>query len=61
VALLFLDLDGFKRVNDTFGHGAGDTCCRRSPMRLKEKLRGGDFVARPALDETGNALRPVGR
>ena len=50
VALLFLDLDGFKRINDTFGHGAGDTLLQEVAMRMKEKLRAGDFVARPASD-----------
>ena len=53
VALLFLDLDGFKRVNDTLGHSAGDFLLQAVARRLKEKLRDGDFVARPALDESG--------
>jgi diguanylate cyclase (GGDEF)-like protein len=53
VALLFLDLDDFKRVNDTLGHTAGDYLLHAVADRLKEKLRGSDFIARPALDETG--------
>jgi PleD family two-component response regulator len=53
VALLFLDLDGFKRINDTLGHSAGDYLLQTVADRLKEKLRAGDFIARPALDESG--------
>ena len=60
VALLFLDLDGFKRVNDTLGHGAGDYLLQAVAARLKEKLRTGDFVARPALDETGMHFARLG-
>ena len=53
VALMFLDLDGFKRVNDTLGHSAGDFLLQAVARRLKEKLREGDFVSSPALDESG--------
>jgi diguanylate cyclase (GGDEF)-like protein len=53
VALLFLHLDDSKRVNDTLGHTAGDYLLHAVADRLKEKLRGSDFIARPALDETG--------
>jgi len=52
LALLFLDLDGFKRINDTLGHSAGDYLLQSVAARLKEKLRAGDIVARPALDES---------
>jgi diguanylate cyclase (GGDEF)-like protein/PAS domain S-box-containing protein len=53
IALLFLDLDGFKRINDTLGHSAGDCLLQTVADRLQEKLRAGAFIARPALDESG--------
>jgi len=53
MALLFLDLDGFKRINDTLGHSAGDCLLQTIADRLQEKLRAGSFIARPALDESG--------
>ncbi|WP_313951961.1 putative bifunctional diguanylate cyclase/phosphodiesterase [Accumulibacter sp.] len=52
MALLFLDLDGFKRINDTLGHTAGDYLLQTIADRLREKLRAGAFIARPALDES---------
>ena len=52
MALLFLDLDGFKRINDTLGHSAGDCLLQTIADRLQEKLRAGAFIARPALDES---------
>ncbi len=52
VALLFLDLDGFKRINDTLGHSVGDYLLQAVAERMKEKLRTGDFVSRPALDDS---------
>jgi diguanylate cyclase (GGDEF)-like protein len=60
VALLFLDLDGFKRVNDTLGHSAGDYLLQAVAARFKEKLRAGDLVARPALEEAGLHLARLG-
>ncbi len=51
LALLFLDLDGFKRINDTLGHSAGDYLLQAVAERLRDKLRAGDIVSRPALDE----------
>lgn len=51
VGLMFLDVDHFKRVNDTFGHAAGDAVLVESGARLKDAVRATDFVARLAGDE----------
>ncbi|NTV50723.1 MAG: EAL domain-containing protein [Geobacteraceae bacterium] len=72
LALLFLDLNGFKQVNDTLGHSCGDLLLQEVAHRLKDCIRESDSVARlggdeftvlmPALghtDDVGTVLRKI--
>lgn len=50
-SLLFIDLDNFKQINDTFGHGAGDTVLKTVAQRLVSAVRASDKVCRFGGDE----------
>jgi diguanylate cyclase (GGDEF)-like protein/PAS domain S-box-containing protein len=60
LALLFIDLDGFKYVNDTYGHAAGDALLRTLGGRIRRCLRLGDAVARVGGDEFNVLLDDLG-
>jgi diguanylate cyclase (GGDEF)-like protein len=50
-ALLVIDLDGFKTINDTYGHAAGDACLQHFTLMAQTRLRPGDLLARTGGDE----------
>jgi diguanylate cyclase (GGDEF)-like protein len=66
LALLFIDVDRFKTINDTLGHGVGDQALRRIGERVRGCVRGSDIVARlggdefVALIESVRAAEPIG-
>jgi diguanylate cyclase (GGDEF)-like protein/PAS domain S-box-containing protein len=60
LALVFIDLDGFKAVNDQYGHEAGDVVLQTVASRMKHALREGDTLARLGGDEFVAVLLDVG-
>jgi diguanylate cyclase (GGDEF)-like protein/excisionase family DNA binding protein len=59
IAVLFLDLDGFKVVNDSLGHAVGDQLLRAVGERLRRTIRASDMVARLGGDEFGVLIEDV--
>ncbi|PHQ79564.1 MAG: hypothetical protein COB66_06605 [Coxiella sp. (in: Bacteria)] len=51
LALLYIDLDNFKHINDTYGHDFGDRLLKQTASRLKNMTKEGDFIARLGGDE----------
>ncbi len=60
-ALLMMDLDRFKQVNDSLGHGTGDQLLIQAGVRLGEHLRAGDLLVRLGGDEFAVLLQDAGR
>ena len=60
LAILFIDLDGFKGINDTMGHNTGDLILQWAADRLQHEIRPYDVVSRPVADETEVELARLG-
>ncbi len=60
LALLYIDLDNFKRINDTLGHHAGDELLTLLAQRLRSSLRQEDYLARPESERETDTVARVG-
>lgn len=58
-ALVYVDLDGFKAVNDRFGHEAGDACLKETARRIRTVIRESDLLGRLGGDEFAVILAPL--
>ena len=61
IAVMFMDLDGFKQVNDEFGHGVGDELLQQVSKRVTEVLRESDTLARIGGDEFTIIINDIDR
>src|SRR3546814_20538334 len=59
--IALMDIDHFKAINDTYGHGAGDEVLRQLGKMLKQNLRAADIVGRYGGDEFRSEERRVGK
>jgi diguanylate cyclase len=60
LGVLFLDLDDFKRINDTLGHHVGDIVLQETSKRLLESIRGSDVMTRTGINNDGSSLARLG-
>ncbi len=59
MAVLYIDVDRFKEINDRFGHAAGDVVLVQVALGIRKRLREADFVARLAGDEFAVLIAPA--